>query len=103
VTNKISGYPPAEAIAPKGTVAAVATDKVQTESSAATTAAPAPDQLTLTSSARSLQKIEQAVAQTPVVNSAKVAAIKQSVQTGSYQIDANSVAGNILSFESNLK
>ncbi len=102
MTTKISGYPPAEAIAPKGTVAVPATDKTQAEASVAT-ATPSTDQLTLTSSARSLQKIEQAVAKTPVVNAAKVAAIKQSVQSGSYQIDANSVAGNILSFESNLK
>jgi negative regulator of flagellin synthesis FlgM len=102
LTNKISGYPPAEAIAPKGTVAAPATDKTQTEASVAS-ATPSADHLTLTSSARSLQKIEQAVAKTPVVNATKVAAIKQSVQSGSYQIDANSVAGNILSFESNLK
>ncbi len=101
--NKISGYTPTDVVAPKGSVGSIAADKLQTESTAAATAAPAADQVTLTASARSLQKIEEAVAKTPVVNAAKVAAIQQSVQNGSYQIDAHSVAGKILSFESNLK
>jgi negative regulator of flagellin synthesis FlgM len=49
-----------------------------------------------------LQKIEQAVAQTPVVNTAKVATVKQAVTNGTYKIDAGRVADKILQFESGL-
>ncbi len=103
--DKIHGYSAAEPVAPiKGSSSnAVVTDK---QGEAAETSAPeakSADQLTLTSSARSLQRIEEALAQTPVVNSSKVAAIKQSISSGNYQIDANSVANKMLQFESGLK
>jgi negative regulator of flagellin synthesis FlgM len=50
-----------------------------------------------------LQKIEEAVAKAPVVNSHKVAAVKQSISAGTYQIDSGRVASKILKFESGLK
>ena len=61
------------------------------------------NQLTLSDSARTLQKIEETVAKTPVVNSHKVAAVKQSISAGTYQIDSGRVASKILKFESGLK
>ena len=61
------------------------------------------DHVTLTDSARALQKIEQAVAKTPVVNTEKVAAVKQAVGSGSYQIDPSRVADKLLKFQRGLK
>ncbi len=105
MTNKISGFSAAEQAAPlKGSSsnAAVSDKQGDTAEAGATTSASA-DQLTLTSSARSLQKIEETIAQTPVVNSAKVASVKQAISSGTYQVDPSRVADKLLQFESGLK
>ena len=105
MTDKISGFSAAEPIAPaKGSSsnAAVAEKQGEAAETAATTAK-AGDQLTLTSTARSLQRIEETIAQTPVVNSSKVAAVKQAISSGTYQVNAGSVADKLLQFESGLK
>jgi negative regulator of flagellin synthesis FlgM len=104
VTNKISGFSAAEPLAPvkAGSTAAV-TGKQGETAETNTAATHSADQLTLTSSARSLQKIEDAIAQTPVVNSSKVAAVKQSISSGTYQVNSASVANKLLQFESGLK
>ena len=106
--DKISGYKAAQPVTPvKGTKgkAAVA-DKSGSDDISSTAPAAAPpssDQVTLTDSARSLQKIEEAIAKTPVVDTAKVAAIKQAVSSGTYQIDTGRVADKLLQFERGLK
>jgi negative regulator of flagellin synthesis FlgM len=106
VTDKISGFSTAEQVAPvKGSNSgAVVADKSQGDSSGTTAStSQTGDQLTLTESARSLQKIEAAVAKAPVVNTEKVAAVKQAIGSGTYQIDAGRIAGKLLHFESGLK
>lgn len=106
MTDKISAYSTAEPIAPiKGSNSnSVVADKSQGEASAAGASTPQTgDTVTLTSSARSLQKIEEAVAKAPVVNASKVAAVKQAVNSGTYQINASRVADKLLQFESGLK
>jgi negative regulator of flagellin synthesis FlgM len=107
VTHKISGYPATEPLAPtKGsTVSGAVAEKAQGDATAGTsaTAAQTGDHVTLTDSARALQKIEEAVAKAPVVNAEKVAAVKQAVTAGTYQIDAGRVAGKLLQFERGLK
>jgi len=80
VPDKISGYKATQPLAP------VKGSKANT-----------PD------SARSLQKIEEAIAKAPVVDTAKVAAIKQAVSSGTYQIDTGRVADKLLQFERGLK
>jgi negative regulator of flagellin synthesis FlgM len=105
VTDKISAYSTAEPIAPiKGSNGnGVVADKAQGDAAAAgNPASQAGDTVTLTSSARSLQKIEEAVAKAPVVNAGKVAAIKQAINSGTYQIDAGRVADKLLQFERGL-
>lgn len=106
MTNKISGYSPAKPIVPVkssnngGTVA----DKLPTsDAPVAKSGAQGADQVTLTSSGRSLQKLEEAIANTPVVNTAKVAAVKQQLSSGTYQIDSGRVAGKLLQLDSRLK
>jgi negative regulator of flagellin synthesis FlgM len=107
VTGKISAYSTAEPIAAvKGSNGnGVVTDKSpQGESTAAgVSTSQTGDTVTLTDSARSLQKIEEAVAKAPVVNSAKVAAVKQAINAGTYQIDAGRVASKLLQFENGMK
>ncbi len=106
MTDKIGAYSTTEPVAPvKGSNSGgVVTDKLQGDVHAASApSAQAGDTVTLTHSARSLQKIEEAVGRTPVVNAAKVAAVKQSLAAGTYQIDAGRVADKLLQFERGLK
>ena len=106
MTDKISAYSPAEPLAPiKGSNSnSAVTDKPQGEASGAgASAAQTGDTVTLTDSARSLQKIEEAAAKAPVVNASKVAAVKQALQSGTYQVDAGRVAEKLLQFERGLK
>jgi negative regulator of flagellin synthesis FlgM len=104
VTAKISGISTAEPLAkPAGSGNnSVAADKSQGEGAAAASA-PSADHVTLTDSARSLQKIEEAVAKTPVVNAGKVAAVKQAISSGTYRVDAGRVADKLLKYERGLK
>lgn len=106
--NKISGYQATEPLAPvKGTKGkAPVADQSGSDaagSTASTAAAQSTDHVTLTDSARSLQKIEEAIAKAPVVDTAKVAAIKQAVSSGTYQIDTGRVADKLLQYERGLK
>src|ERR1700677_2638897 len=105
VTDKISAFSTADPVAAlKGSNGSgVVTDKSQGEASAANAPAPqAGDTVTLTNSARSMQMIESAVANAPVVNSAKVAAMKQAINSGTYQVNAGQVADKMLQFEREL-
>jgi negative regulator of flagellin synthesis FlgM len=103
VAGKITGYTTSEPLArPTGSSApGVVADKSQSEPAAV--ASQPGDQLTLTSSARSLQKLSEAIAQAPVVNADKVASVKQAVDGGTYQVDSGRVADKLLQFEKGLK
>jgi negative regulator of flagellin synthesis FlgM len=107
VPDKISGYKATQPLAPvKGAKGATpVADQSGSDASATTasTASQSSDHVTLTDSARSLQKIEEAIAKAPVVDTAKVAAIKQAVSSGSYQIDTGRVADKLLQYERGLK
>src|SRR5260221_14689904 len=102
VTDKISAYSTAEPIAPiKGSNSnGVVADKGQGEAQAAGAAASKTGgTVTLTHSARSLQKIEEAVAKAPVVNASKGAAGKKASNSRTYQINASQVGDKLLQFE----
>ena len=106
--NEISGYKATQPIAPiKGSKAnAAVADKSgrdALEPAGATAASQSADHVTLTDSARSLHKIEEAIARAPAVDTAKVAAIKQAVSSGTYKIDTGRIADKILKFERGLK
>ncbi len=106
MTNKINGYSPAEPVVPvkSSTSGGTVADKSQSEGTAAApSSARSADQVTLTSSARSLQKIEETIANTPVVNTQKVASVKQQLNSGTYQVDSGRVASKLLQFESGLQ
>ena len=106
--DKISGYKATQPLAPlKGAKSnAPVTDQSGSDTSVSTASVAASqtsDHVTLTDSARSLQKIEEAIAKAPVVDTAKVAAVKQAVSSGTYQIDSGRVADKLLQFERGLK
>ena len=105
MSDKIGGISTAEPVSkPTGSSSnGIVADKSQGEASAAAAAAQTGDHVTLTDSARSLQKIEEAVAKTPVVNADKVAAAKQAISSGTYAINAGRVAGKMLQYERGLK
>jgi negative regulator of flagellin synthesis FlgM len=105
VTDKISGISTAEPVAkPTGSTSnGVVADKSLGEGSASAAGAQTGDHVTLTDSARTLQRIEEAVAKTPVVNAGKVAAVKQSIGAGTYKIDPARVADKLMKYERGLK
>jgi negative regulator of flagellin synthesis FlgM len=108
VTTKINGYPatatePLTGLKGRSGNAQVAEKPNVNTSGGASGKAAAADHVTLTDSAVTLQKLSAAVASTPVVDAAKVAAVKQAVQSGTYQVNPTSVANKILGFESGLK
>jgi negative regulator of flagellin synthesis FlgM len=105
VTDKISGISTTEPVAkPTGSTSnAVAADKSLGEGAASSATAQAGDHVTLTDSARTLQRIEEAVAKAPVVNADKVAAVRQSIGAGTYKINPARVADKLIKYESGLK
>jgi negative regulator of flagellin synthesis FlgM len=105
VTDKISGISTTEPLAkPAGSGSnAVVTDKSPGEGASSAATAQTSDHVTLTDSARTLQRVEEAVAKTPVVNSDKVAAVKQAIGAGTYKIDPARVADKLIKYERGLK
>lgn len=106
MSNKISGYTPSEVLT--STVGNSPKVPAQDKAAAGTTTPNAPqaataDTATFTGSAHTLQKLSSVLASTPVVNSVKVASIKQAVQSGSYAVNAGSVADKLLQFDGELK
>jgi negative regulator of flagellin synthesis FlgM len=106
VTSKIDGYKTSQPLVGATTKGAkgAATGKTGAVSSGVASAdAGAADQVTLTQSARSLQKVAEAVANAPVVNSSKVESAKLAINSGTYKVDSGRVADKILQFENLLK
>ena len=54
------------------------------------------DTVNLTRSAVLLQKLEEALANSPVVDAARVSAIRDAISSGAYQIDAGVIADSII-------
>lgn len=57
------------------------------------------EQVSLTRSAVLLGRLEEALASVPVVNDARVDAIRQAVDSGAYEIDAEAIADQIIRLE----
>jgi negative regulator of flagellin synthesis FlgM len=75
-------------------------NQAASSASSNTSAAPAPnDSVKLTDSARALQ---QASSTNSPVDTAKVEQIKQSLAAGTYKVDANAIANNLTSLESQI-
>ena len=60
------------------------------------------DTVTLTDTASRMKKLESTLADLPAVDSNKVAAFREAIMNGSYQVDAKRVADKLLNFERTL-
>lgn len=106
MTSKIDGYNSSQSLisaTTKGAKGAAAGKSAAVSAGSESAEAGSADQVTLTQSARSLQKVAEAVANAPVVNSAKVESTKLAINNGTYKIDSGRVADKILQFEKILK
>ncbi len=72
---------------------------VGTNPSGTGSSAPASDQVSLTPAAQQLKGLEQQVANLPEVNMEKVQALKEAIQNGTYEVNANSIASKMMSLE----
>lgn len=60
------------------------------------------DTVSLTQRASQLQRLENTLADLPVVDTQRVERIRQSIATGSFEIDSSRVADKLLNFEQSL-
>ena len=60
------------------------------------------DKISLTETATQLQSVKQTLADAPSVNNERVAELRAAVVDGSYTVDANELAQNIIAFENKL-
>ena len=56
----------------------------------------------ITGSAKQLAALEQALKDTPVIDEAKVAALRSAIEAGTYKVDAGRVADKLLRMEDQL-
>ena len=62
----------------------------------------ATDKVSLTATATQLQALQQEIAALPAVDQDKVAALRAAIEDGSYQVDSQKLARNMIEFEGNL-
>lgn len=61
-----------------------------------------PDTVSLTDTATQLQSLQQTLSEVPEVDSGKVEAIQAAIADGSYSVDVNELAQNLIEFEQQL-
>ena len=64
-------------------------------------AAPA-DTVSLTDSAQLLQRLEEILAAAPAADAKRIAALKEAIDSGTYQIDASTIAERLIRLEQDL-
>ena len=99
--SKIQGYGTQPPVVTGGNRTA-AVEKAGGEVGKVEKAAPTRDSVTLTDSARSLQKLEEAVASAPVVSESRVEAVKAAIAQGKYEVNAERVAEKMLAADREL-
>lgn len=76
---------------------AAAEPRPRTSAAASAQVASSSEKVELSSMSSSLQKAEQAIAETPVVDSKRVAEIKQAIADGRFKIDTERIADGLIS------
>ncbi len=104
MSNKIDGYGPSTSLV-TGSGRSSTSGSVSSSGSAPTApAAPqASDTATVSSVAHQLAKLGAAVDQSSGVDSTKVASLQAAINSGSYQVNAQSVAAKLLATQNELK
>jgi len=100
VTTKISGY--------QNRPVQMSTDKKVSSTSDAVAnpakaAATSTSPVRITDQARQLAALEQALSDVPVVNEARVAAIRDAIEQGQYQVNPERIADKLLRTEQELR
>ena len=101
MTEKINGqgFRPAESAGARRSEAAKPAGNSAASRSGAADQAPSKDTVSITQSGLLMSKLEEIVHGTPVVDSERVAALKDAIASGAYEIDDQRVADRLLKFE----
>lgn len=86
--------------APTPRVSGVSEAKGPSKDSAAS--AVSKDTVTLTNAATDMLKLEERLGSIPDIDDARVAAIKEQIENGSYRVDADKIVNGLLSIEKDL-
>jgi negative regulator of flagellin synthesis FlgM len=98
--TKISGYQNRPVQAGNGKTVSRPADGATSSTPAAESAAASP--IRITEQARQLAALEHAVQNMPVVNDARVAAIRLAIEEGRYEVSPERIADKLLQLESDL-
>ena len=100
MTEKINGqgFRPSDTASTRRTESAKPAAR-EGQSSAAAEQAATGDTVNITASGLLMSRLEEIVQRTPVVDADRVAAIKDAIASGSYQVDDQRVADRLLKFE----
>jgi negative regulator of flagellin synthesis FlgM len=79
-----------------------ASTPVPTPAAGSTPSASADSSVHITSSARLLASLSQAVSSTPDINSARVAALQQAIASGQYKINPERIANRLVQLDQDL-
>lgn len=101
MSNKIDGISQ-RPVPAGGSSRSPAAERSGGEDRAAAARGAAGDKVTLTDTARQLQKLADAVQSAPDTDAARVAALKESVERGDYKVDADKVATKLIALEREL-
>ena len=101
MANKIDGFSQTQPLVTGGNRSGAA-DRADGSTQPAAPVSKSRDMVTLTDSARQLQKLEEAVAKAPVTNAEKVQAVKDALARDTFTVDAERVADKMLQFERDL-
>lgn len=97
-----SGHPMSTTRSNHGNVSGSASGEVKNQQSKATGSGQH-DAVSLSSQGKAVGQIHQQLAAEPSFDSAKVASIKEAIANGSYVIDAEKLASNMMKFEDELR
>lgn len=101
MANKIDGYGQTQPLVTGGQKSG-ATSRADSAVQPTAPVNKARDTVTVTDTARQLQKLEEAVAKAPVTNAEKVQAVKDALARDAFTVDAERVADKMLQFERDL-
>ena len=102
MSSKIQGYGPQAPVVTGGAKSAPVERTAGDDPKVPAVTPPTRDSVTLTSSARQLQKLAEAVAAAPATSADRVAAVKQAVAQGTYEVNAERVADRLLAADREL-
>lgn len=105
MTDKINGQgfrPSDTAGARRSEAAKPAASQEQSRTASGAKSGSASDTVSITQSGMLMSKLEELVQRTPVVDQDRVAALKDAIASGSYEIDAERIADRLLKLEREL-